>query len=258
VVAYAPSHKDAAVKLAADLKARGVNATARPEGEVLRKVAYPRVWGPFADVFAPDLNKAEPKGLTVKARLTLSTAKDGTVVVKGPDGKDVSSDWKLPNSVVTVAGEGHVDFTGDREQCYEAGVKLYFDKDRRLTVLNATKKEEKTTEAFRKKWGRPWHRLQTHQGADQLAPQLPEAYTAEGHLILLGASTTSNAVAALQAGELLLYQVDGKCPGPGKALIQFAWSPFAVEKNVVFVGASDAAGLAAGIKRLLELAPKPR
>ena len=59
-------------------------------------------------------------------------------------------------------------------------------------------------------------------------------------------------VAALQASELLPQLADAKYPGPGKALIEYAWSPFAVEKDVIFIGASDEAGLNAGIAQLLK------
>jgi hypothetical protein len=42
-------------------------------------------------------------------------------------------------------------------------------------------------------------------------------------------------------------------PGPGKALVQFAWSPFAVERNVIFVGATDKEGIEAGIARVMKM-----
>jgi hypothetical protein len=76
----------------------------------------------------------------------------------------------------------------------------------------------------------------------------------DDHLIVLGDSKTSLAVAVLQASEILPRTVDAKYPGPGKALVQYAWSPFAVEKNAIFVGAADREGLEAGIARLLKLA----
>lgn len=60
-------------------------------------------------------------------------------------------------------------------------------------------------------------------------------------------------VRALQASELLLQVVDDKYPGPGKALIQYAWSPFALEKNVVYIGATDEAGLSVGVEQLLNM-----
>ena len=103
-------------------------------------------------------------------------------------------------------------------------------------------------------WAKPWSRLTSHVGGYQLPPQLPEAYTTDSHLILLGDSGSGFAVAALQASELLPQVVDRKYPGPGKALVSFAWSPFAVEKDVILVGASDAAGLRAGVRKLLEIA----
>ena len=54
--------------------------------------------------------------------------------------------------------------------------------------------------------------------------------------------------------ELLRQISDEKYPGKGKALISFAWSPFAVEKNVILVAASDAEGLNAGVEQLIKLA----
>ena len=72
--------------------------------------------------------------------------------------------------------------------------------------------------------------------------------------MILGDSTTSELVAALQASELLLQVVDQKYPGPGKALVSFAWSPFALEKNVIFIGATDDAGLKAGVETLAGMA----
>jgi hypothetical protein len=74
----------------------------------------------------------------------------------------------------------------------------------------------------------------------------------DSHLILLGDSEASELVAALQASELLPQVVDPRYPGPGKALVSFAWSPFARERNVILIGASDMAGITAGIARLIE------
>ena len=144
----------------------------------------------------------------------------------------------------------HVVVTWDDDR-----VKLYLDDRRRVTVVKGQPTEAKTTSEFRAKWSRPWTRLTSHVGAYQLPPQLPEAYTADAHLVLLGDSTTSRAVAALQASDLLPQVVDAAYPGPGKALVSFAWSPFAVEKNVILVGAADAKGLAAGVAKLVQLAP---
>ena len=86
-----------------------------------------------------------------------------------------------------------------------------------------------------------------------MPPQLPEAYSVDSHLILLGDSTKSELVRALQASELLLQTVDAKYPGAGKALVSFVWSPFAVEKNVILIAASDDAGMKVGASELIEL-----
>lgn len=93
-----------------------------------------------------------------------------------------------------------------------------------------------------------------HVGGSHLTPQLPEVYGSNAHLILLGDSQTGGTlVRALQASELLLQVADAKYPGPGKALVAFAWSPFSLEKNVIFIGASDVPGLSAGAERLVGL-----
>jgi hypothetical protein len=254
VIAAGEAHKEQAAELASALTAAGVKATVKPASAVLRKVAYPRVWNPFALVYTPTGKETRPAGYAVKTRLTVGVDASGKLTARTAEGKDVSADWRLPNSEATVAGDGYVDFGGDQERCYAAGVKLYFDAARKLTVLNARPKEEKTTAAFRVRWSRPWSHLTTHVGGYQLPPALPEAWTTDSHLVLLGDSTTSAAVRALQAGEVLPQAADGPYPGPGKALVQLAWSPFAVGKNVVLVGASDAEGLRAGAARLVRLA----
>jgi len=120
-------------------------------------------------------------------------------------------------------------------------------------VLKGTRREVKTTPEFRAKWSRPWHQLSVHYGGYQLVPELTEGYSSPDHLILLGDSKRSELVAAIQAGGLLLQVADEKYPGPGKALLAFVWSPFAVEKNAIFIGATDEAGLSAGVARLLKM-----
>jgi hypothetical protein len=120
-------------------------------------------------------------------------------------------------------------------------------------VLNADATEAKTSAEFRARWSKPWSRLTQHVGAYQLPAQLPEAYTTDSHLIVLGNSTTSHAVAVLQASELLPQVADEKYPGPGGALISLCWSPFAVEKNAIVLASSDPAGLKSSIEALTQL-----
>ena len=256
VVAFGKGGQEAiARKLAQDLGARGVKATVKPESEVLHKVAYPRVWNPYAKLYTATGGTRKP-AQQAKLRTRVGVDKDGKFTATTAAGKDISSDWRLPGSVATVTGTGLVDYGGDQELCFEPGVMLYFDQQRRLSVVRGELKEVKTTPEFRAKWAKPWQRLTTHVGAYQLPPELPEAFTTDSHLILLGDSSSGTAVAALQASELLPQVADAKYPGKGRALLSFAWSPFAAEKNVILVGASDAAGLSAGVGRLLELAPR--
>jgi hypothetical protein len=249
------SNEAVARKLAGALSKRGVKASVRPEDEVLRKVAYPRVWNPYALLYTATGPEKDPGKQEVKRRIEVGVDAGGQLTAKDSTGKDLGHDWKQPNALVTITGTGLVDYGGDRELCFEPGVKLYFNARRQMTVLRGEKKEMKTTKEFRKKWAKPWDRLRTHVGAYQLPPQLPEAYTTDAHLILLGDSHSGTAVAALQASEILPQVADARYPGRGRALVSFAWSPFAVGKNVILVGASDAEGLKAGTERLLELAP---
>lgn len=256
VVAFGKGGQETlARKLAQDLSARGVKATVKPESEVLRKVSYPRVWNPYARLYTatgPTKKPLPQPKLHIKAGVDGS----GKFTAKTADGKDVSSDWRQPLALVTITGTGYVDYGGDHELCFEPGVMLFFDARRQMQVLRGEMKEVKATPEFRAKWAKPWERLTTHVGGYQLPPELPEGYTTDSHLILLGDSSSGAAVAALQASELLPQVADARYPGKGRALVSFAWSPFAVEKNVILVGASDAAGLSAGTARLLELAPR--
>ncbi|TXT36481.1 MAG: hypothetical protein FD138_966 [Planctomycetota bacterium] len=230
----------------------GLSVTVKPEADVLRKVAYPRVWNPYAKVFAVSKSKVPPAAMNDK-EISLGVAADGAFTAKTFDGQDVSNDWRLPNSRITIVGEGFVDFSGDVEQCYEPGVQLHVNEQRQLTVLNAEATETRTSAEFRARWSKPWSRLTQHVGAYQLPAQLPEAYATDSHLIVLGNSTTSHAVAVLQASELLPQIADEKYPGPGGALISLCWSPFAVEKNAIVLASTDPAGLKASIEALTQL-----
>jgi hypothetical protein len=230
----------------------GVKVTTKPEAEVLRKVTYPRVWNPYAKRFAVSA-KQEPLAVKFDHEITLGVSTDGTFTAQTADGKDVSADWRQPNSRITIAGEGFVDFSGDVEQCYEPGVQLHINEQRQLTVLNADAQEVKTSSEFRARWAKPWSKLTQHVGAYQLPAQLPEAYTTDSHLLVLGSSQSSSTVAVLQASELLPQIADEKYPGPSGALVSLCWSPFAVEKNAIVVAGTDAAGLKAGIEELTKL-----
>jgi hypothetical protein len=248
VVVVAPAlHQAAADKLVAGLKKAGLSVTTKAPGDVLRKVAYPRVWNPFVKVHEPTKAAIKEPG-PVEHRVTVTAPADGVLVV---DDKGKPAELRQPKTLVTVGDGGWLDWSGDQEIAYESGCLLYVGADNAIVPLNAGSREEKTTPEFRAKWARPWRTLTTHLGAYQLPAQLPEAWTTDSHLILLGDGSTNEVIAILQASEILPRIVDAKYPGPGKALVQFAWSPFRVGKNAIVVGGSDAAGVAAGVDRLL-------
>jgi len=252
VVVYGnDGQKSFAERLAADLAAIGIPATAKPESAVLRKVAYPRVWNPKARLCAASGTEKEPPS-AVKAEIRLGFDREGRLTSETADGKAL--DWKTPDSLVTITGDGFVDFDNtDMETCYEPGVKLFIDAKRKVTVLKGETTLVDTTPEFRRRWARPWTRLTAYQGVNQYPAQLPEAFTTDSHLVLFGGSTSGTAVAALQASEILPHVADAAYPGPGRAIVEFAWSPFAVEKNVIFIGATDEIGLDAGGKAVLGL-----
>ncbi len=256
-VGRAPHHQAVADQLATALTEQGIAAVAKPEAEVLRKVAYPRIWNPYVKVYRDAGPQADLTGKTIARQLTLSTRADGKVVAQTPAGETVNA-WRQPQTLLTIGEGGYVDWLANHETCYEPGVMLYIGQRRRIEVIKGEATEHQTTAAFRQRWAKPWTWLRSHSGAHQLSPQLPEAFTttttAEGHVILLGDSTTSHATAVLQASDLLTQLVDQAYPGAGKSLVSFAWSPFAVSQHAIVIGASDEAGLKAGAAHVVEMA----
>lgn len=251
-IAYGQAdQKPLADDLATKLKTKGIKAAVRPAADVLRKAAYPRVWDPYARLYKATGAEKKPSG-PVKQRVTVSTLPSGEIVVKTAEGKTLP-EWRMPDTLIEVGAGGLLDWLAPHEQAYEPGCTLYVDAKNQLTVLKGELSMVPTTDAFCAKWARPWQRLMHHVGGYQLPPELPEAYSFDGHLILLGDSRSNQAAAVLQASELLPQVADAKYPGPGRALVSFAWSPFAVEKNVILVGASDTEGLRAGVARLVAL-----
>lgn len=252
IVAPADAPQDLITTLTDRLQKSGVIVESQPTEVALRKVVYPRVWNPYAQVFSVD-PQATPQELKLDHRITLSTSPEGMVTAVTSDGQDVLSDWKRPQSLVTIAGEGFVDFSGDVELCYEPGVQLHVNEQRHVKAINAVSREVKTTAEFRARWAKPWTKLTSHVGAYQLPAQLPEAFTTDSHLLVLGNSANNSIVAALQSSELLPQVADEKYPGAGGALVSMAWSPFAVEKNVVVIAATDLGGLKAGAEEFTKV-----
>jgi hypothetical protein len=194
----------------------------------------------------------------VKRRATIETIGYNHHRVIDEEGQSIEGNWREPGTLLRVVGAGCVIEERGRMDAYQPGCGLYVADERgRLEVVAGESVETKTTPEVRRRWARPWHRLETHVGAHHLVPQLPEAYEVDDHLILLGDSTTGELVRALQASELLDQVVDRDYPGPGKALVSFAWSPFRLEKHVILVGAADARGLEAAADALIEIIKRP-
>jgi hypothetical protein len=256
VIAYgADDHKAIAEKLAADLVTRGIHATVSNEKQVFYRAKYPRIWSPYATVYEPTGTEKSSEGMTPKVRVELHRDDQGRIMAMTPDGKNIGSEWRKPNTLVTVVGKGYLDWENRRDEVvYQPGCRFFVDGKKNIVVIKGEATKVKTTRDFRDQWSRPWAVLDQYQGGRQLPPQLPEAYSANSHLILLGDSTSSELVRVLQASELLLQTVDAKYPGPGKSLVSFVWSPFGVEKNVILIGANDVSGLKAGAGQLTKLA----
>ncbi len=247
------SQRPTAEKLALALEAAGISATLRSEGVIAEKVRYPRIWNPWVLVCKPNRPEESTAGLKIEAERTVESDEGGSTVVRDRNGRIEKVEWRKPNTLLTIGGAGFLDWSGDSEMAFEPGCKVYVDGGKNLKVLNGAMERTATSDAFRAKWSRPWSSLCTNFGGYQLQPGLPEAYRVDAHLILLGDARGGELVSALQASELLPEVADEKYPGPGKALLSFAWSPFSVGKNVILIGASDEAGLNAGAEQLIEL-----
>lgn len=243
-----------AEKLKAVLAAAGVRTEIVAAADLIRKARYPRVWDPYIKVHKPTGAERQPP-TEVKLTATIETAADGRQVARTTDGDDLA-DWRKPGTRLDIIGAGFIDF--DYEKFYEQGCVLFVRDDNQLFAIHGEPIEMRSTDDVRQKWSRPWTRLKPYVGTDKLCPQLPEAYSIDSHLIVFGDSESSELAAALQASELLLEVADEKYPGPGKSLVSFVWSPFAVEKNLIFIGASDAAGIDEGIQRLARIIHRPR
>jgi hypothetical protein len=256
VIAYgADQHRAIAEKLAVDLSQQGVQASVAQEKQILRRVKYPRIWSPYATVYEPTGPEKKLEGLNPKVVIELQRDDEGKILAMTPEGKNLGVEWRKPGTLVTVVGKGYLDWENRRDEvAYMSGCRFYVDAKKNIDVLKGEPRKVETTPEFCSQWSRPWAALDQYQGGRQLPPQLPEAYAVDSHLVLLGDSTTSELIRALQASELLLQIADAKYPGPGKGLVSFVWSPFAVEKNVILIAACDAPGLNAGAAQLIEFA----
>jgi hypothetical protein len=240
------TQRTVADRLAQSLRAKGITAQVVEEKTILRRARYPRVWDPYFKLYRNEGEERVPEG-KIDFEVRVETLDDGP---------DLGHEWRTRRNVLaTVAGQGYIDYhAADGEEGFEPGCKIHVNQQGQRLVLKGVRTEVQADDDVRRTWSRPWHRLSSYQGTFNLIPQLPEAYQVDAHLVLLGDSTSGELVRALQASELLPQVVDAKYPGPGKSLISLAWSPFALERNAILVGAADDAGLQAGAAKLAELA----
>ncbi|MFW6038927.1 MAG: hypothetical protein ACOC9P_00440 [bacterium] len=249
------AQRPVAERLAAALREAGLDVSIEAERNVWRKALYPRVWDPYLAVYEPT-DEAEAQANIdedqIERRLTVVSDHYGIPTVRTDGGDPVEGNWREQGTLLTVTGDGFIDINGP-ETFYRAGCELLVQQRGRLKPLNAAKTQVKASESVRATWSRPWKRLRTYTGAHNLVPQLPEAYRVDEHVILLGDSTRSELVRALQASELLPQVVDEKYPGRGKALVQFAWHPFTLGHHAIYLGSVDTEGLNAAIDSFLEL-----
>jgi len=255
------AQRPAAEELSTALGKHAVKTQIALESIIMRKRLYPDVWDPYVITYQPGGDQRKPSG-TVDVNATLDRGANGQDVFAKSDGTALAA-WRKPNTMVTVGPDGWIDLdTGSHDQFYYPGVTFYVNAagtfERLNTKLVAPGNDAimlKSTQDFRDKWARPWatSQLTPYIGGCELTPEVPEAWIVDSPLIMLGDSTQSQLVRAVQASNLPLETVDTAYPGAGKALISFIWSPFAVEKNAVLVGATDDAGLHAGIAKLVEL-----
>lgn len=245
--------RQVAEQLARSLSDEGIKARIAGEKQVFRKVRYPRVWNPHLTVFSPGGDEKQPSG-EVQKRLRAGMDEQESLVILDADGNALS-EWRKPGNLVTVTGQGLLDWVNqNREQAFEAGVKLYVNSKRRVEVLNGQPQQVRATEDVQHRWSAAWQRLTRYVGNYQLPAQLPEAYETDDHLIVLGDSRSSRIVAALQAAEVVPQIADERYPGAGRALVSFVRGPFHPERNAILIAASDAAGLTAGARKVAKLA----
>ncbi|MBS2039143.1 hypothetical protein JST97_29440 [bacterium] len=219
-----PTSQDLAVRLSQ----LGFKAGSWAAEEISRRAHYPRLWPRQVTRVRPDRPAAWSPWTIETNRVPRALA--GARGVVGPLG------WFEPEEALLC----------------EPGCTLRFHRDGRWRVVGGRRSLENVTPDLRKEWSVPWRRLGRFTG-HRLQPQTPECWECHHHLVLLGDSSSNVLMGALQASELLPRTAQSDYPGPGRAFISLAWSPFSLGYQAVVVAAGDLQGLEAGRRRLLEL-----
>jgi hypothetical protein len=215
-----------ATELVERLGQRGLEVSLATQDELAQKAFYPRVWPPLLTVH-------RPTGVSASTPRTVETSADGRQQIRDRQGRRARL-W--PHQHATVIGAGLA--VPEQNLFAEPGCQVRCHQGR-WHILNGQPTLQATSDDVKGRWSRPWQRLSSYLGDQFLVPQLPEAYQVDSHLVLLGDGPLS---LALEASELLPRALSPDYPGPGRALIMFAWSPFALERNVIYLAAGDRSG----------------
>lgn len=103
-----------------------------------------------------------------------------------------------------------------------------------------------------------WERLRIWAGENGYPPTLPDAFEVEDNLILVGTDHSSLLIQALQRASILRRVANDYFPGKGRGLLEYAWSPFALGKDVILVTGSDSQGVEKSARYLLSLNARRR
>lgn len=99
-----------------------------------------------------------------------------------------------------------------------------------------------------------WEVLRNWAGAFGYPPGPPDAFGVDDHLILVGTDRSSTLIQALQRASILPRVSNEYYPGRGRGFVMYAWSPFALGKDVILVIGSDPDGVRKSAEKLVELA----
>jgi hypothetical protein len=105
----------------------------------------------------------------------------------------------------------------------------------------------------REKRRKPWLKLRVWAGENGYPPSLPDAFEVDENLILVGTDSSSVLIQALQRASILPMVANDYFPGKGRGILEYAWSPFALGKDVILITGSDPSGVRKSAERLLEL-----
>jgi len=110
------------------------------------------------------------------------------------------------------------------------------------------------SEKEREKLKKPWEKLFQWTGAKGYPPTLPDAYYVPENIIVIGKDQTSKIINILQRSMILMRVTNYYYPGSGRGIIQYAWSPFTLDKDAILITGSDDEGIEKAAKKLISIA----